>query len=182
MTRRHTIDWPQAYTYYVHLGPTRSFVRVAEKFGVSDTAVRNRARLDGWEEKVRAIDARALEKAELTITHDRAKAIADTLRLVDLARSELLKRLKAGEAEVRLSDLPALVKLEQLLVGEPTDRIELAQVREFVVGFVGMVDEALARVVVAVIGDNGESRRLLTEFRKEIPALLEQAAAVEPTS
>jgi hypothetical protein len=109
---------------------SRSYVRVADKYGISEGAVRHHARANDWEAK--AVDARALVKAERTLTADRAKAIAATLAVVDLARRELLEKLKSGQAEVRLSDLPALVRLEQLLTGGATDRIEVVQVREYV--------------------------------------------------
>ncbi len=41
MSLTDRIDWDAALHHYAALGPTRTFTAVANRFGVSDTAVRH---------------------------------------------------------------------------------------------------------------------------------------------
>jgi hypothetical protein len=72
-----------------------------------------------------------------------------TLRTVDLARDQILERLEAGEEQARLADLSALVKLELLLEGEPTERFE-QNVEMIVAGVVGAVHAAVAELSLPI--------------------------------
>jgi hypothetical protein len=125
------LDWDAALAYYIGLGPTRTFVAVAERFGVSDTAVRKQARVRGWASAVGEADRRAAAELQDFAIRDRVARIADTLRIIDFARTELLEQLQKGDAEVRLADLPNLARLEALFEGEATDRIELHEFHAF---------------------------------------------------
>jgi hypothetical protein len=132
-------DRSRAFAYYAALdGPQRTFSAVAERFGVSDTAVRKVARRERWAERAWELDRRASREVEKRVVKERARRIAETLELIDLARSELHERLRAGDAELRLADLPALVKLESLLEGEATARVELFEVKLVLSGFLGV--------------------------------------------
>jgi DNA polymerase II large subunit len=130
---RNRIDWDAAFEYYAALGAVRSFGKVARRFGVSDVAVGLRARSHEWRHRVQEIDQKTREEVERRVVRDRAIRLADTINVVDKARTEILDKLEKGEADVRLSDMPALIKLELLLEGEATDRIETTEVRQLVV-------------------------------------------------
>jgi hypothetical protein len=128
---RKSVDWDIAFAFYAGLPPARrQFSVVGRRFGVSDTAVRKQALRRGWLERVRDLDARARRKVDTTIVRDRAREIGATLEIIGLAESALVERLRSGEAEVRLADLPSLVRLRELLLDESTERIALAEVRD----------------------------------------------------
>lgn len=63
------IDWTQAQTFYIS-NPTVSYKQVAEQYGVSVTAVENRASKEGWaerrerlgEEVISAVEGEVVEK------------------------------------------------------------------------------------------------------------------------
>jgi hypothetical protein len=130
--QRSGIDWEAAFGYYAALGPARSFSATGRKFGVTQEAVGQFARRHGWAERVAELDAKTRVELDERVVRSRAVRLAETIELVDLARTEVLERLRAGEAEVKLADRPALVKLELLLEGEATGRIEVAEVRTVV--------------------------------------------------
>jgi hypothetical protein len=146
---RPKIDWAAAFAFYTALGPARSFVEVAEKFAVSDTAVRKHARAQNWAQRVRELDRQAAKEAEVRAARALEERRLRTLRTVDLARDQILERLEVGEEPARLADLPALVRLELLLEGEPTERLE-QNVEVIVVGVIGAVRTAVAEVGLSV--------------------------------
>lgn len=124
------VNWEAAWAYYAALPPERrQFSAVAARFGVSDTAVRKQAIARGWLERIREVDTRTRGKVENVIVRDRAREITKTLEIIALAESELLGRPRAGGAEVRLADLPALVRLRELLLGEATERVQVGEVK-----------------------------------------------------
>jgi hypothetical protein len=129
---RGRIDWGAAFQFYAELGPIRSFGKVSRRFGVSDVAVGLHARKNGWAERVQAIDAQVQKKVDALVVRDRAVRLADTIAVIDQARQEMLGKLQKGDADVKLSDLPALIKLELLIEGEATDRIETTEVQQVI--------------------------------------------------
>ncbi len=140
---RGRIDWDAAFEYFATLGAVRSFGKVARMFGVSDVAVGKHARANGWDERVRELDRKTQAEIEKRVVRDRAVRLADTINLVDSARSEILERLEKGDADVRLSDMPALIKLELLLEGEATDRVEITEIRTVIHQVFAIVDQYL---------------------------------------
>lgn len=123
------IDWDAARLAYLALPPPRTFEAVARSFGISGVAVGRRAHREGWVKQAADIDRKATKRTEQRIIRDRSERILDTYRLIDAARSKLLDDLEADTVEVRLADIPALIKIEQLLDGEATERVEIREVR-----------------------------------------------------
>jgi hypothetical protein len=54
---------PEAYSYYLGLGPGRSYEAVARHYKSSKRAVTNLAAREGWQSKVAAADAQARARA-----------------------------------------------------------------------------------------------------------------------
>ena len=129
MPGRPSVNYDEALAYYAALGPARTFGKVAERFGVSDTAVRRRATRDRWQERVRAIDAEAALRAKEKVTRTRAERIEDTVKLVEAARVAYARQLSQG-AKVTGHELAALLRIEALLEGEATDRVDYATFRD----------------------------------------------------
>lgn len=129
---RGRIDWEAAFQFYAELGAVRSFGKVSRKFRVSVPAVGKHAAKNGWAERVQTIDAKVQKKVDALVVRDRAVRLAETIDVIDRARQEMLDKLKTGDADVKLSDLPALIKLEMLIEGEATDRIETTEVQQVI--------------------------------------------------
>jgi hypothetical protein len=141
---RAKIDWDEAFAFYAGLGPTRTYGEVASKYGVSEAAVRKRAVGNSggtWRERAETIDQQAAKKAEAWVIRDRAERIADTIRIVEGARLRFAQQLGDPEFTISASGLVDLVKLEQLLEGNPTER------------HASGLDGLLGRLKLAVQGD-----------------------------
>jgi len=70
---RSKIDWDEAFAFYASLGPARTCGEVAAGFGVSETAVRKRATVYVWCDRVEILDRQAAQQAdpaERTGMHD----------------------------------------------------------------------------------------------------------------
>ncbi len=106
----------------------------------------------------------ARRQAETRIVRE----LARTLALIDKAKSELERRLDLGDAEVKVSDLWNLIRAEQLLIGEATDRIEVREVR--------LVLSAAFSVAVRYV-EPGRQREFLEELKGATAGLLELGPA-----
>jgi hypothetical protein len=127
----HTVDWDAAFLFFANLPRgLRSYRKVSAKFHVSRASVRKAADRYGWGERMREIDAKADVEVAARIVRERSVRVADTIDLIDLARQQLLERLRMGEAHVDPTDLVALVKLENLLEGEATDRVDIGEANQ----------------------------------------------------
>jgi hypothetical protein len=126
--RSHGVDWQDAEAFYLGLDRSvRTYAEVARRFEISDVRVGQIARSRRWQEKALEIDRRLEESSIRLVVRSREQRIKKTLGIVD----RLLDRYESGVdgLELKPSDLPNLVKLAELLVGEPTDRVEVATVR-----------------------------------------------------
>ena len=114
-----------AYQFFVDLGPDRTFVAVAKKFGVSHTTVRKWARSFHWKRRSDEHDARiarrTIDLAEKEGVELTAQARVRNLKLVELGLVQLARALAGGHVKMQLSDLSRLVTLEQLLKDGPPD-------------------------------------------------------------
>jgi hypothetical protein len=119
------IDWDAAYSYFVALGPRRSYGKVSARFSVSATAVRKHALADQWISRAKKIDRQAASKVENALVRSRADRVASQIRVADSTRLRFEEQLAAGE-KVRATDVASLARVEALFEGEATDRIELS--------------------------------------------------------
>jgi len=120
---------PDAFDWYVALGPGRSYRAVAERYGVSKRAVTKHAVKDKWAERLDKIEAEAREKSDKrlieSIEEMRSRHIK-TLRAIHSRALSALKQypLTSGMEAIRAAELA--IKLERLVVGEPTERSALS--------------------------------------------------------
>lgn len=129
------IDWDAAETFFLALDPPRPLPRVAEKFGVSKTRVGQVARKRKWREKATEIDKRAAARGFNGALRSRQARVEHVLRFVDGYLDAAVTALDASKLEIRASDVPPLVKLTELLLGEATDRVESRRFAEVIVAF-----------------------------------------------
>lgn len=124
------LDVPAALAFYVGLGPAeRSYLKVSREFQVSLTTIQKWGKRQDWPSKAAAADADASEKGQRQAARSRADRVATTLKFVDDYTDAVKDRLAGNALDVKASDVAALVKLAELLTGEPTDRIQISQLQ-----------------------------------------------------
>jgi len=120
---------PDAYSYYVELGPTRSYEAVAKRFGVSKVTVVNHATKERWQERLREAEAKAREQANKKAV-DTLQEVKDRqlqeARILERRALEALKTLPPEKAAKAATMLQIAWRHELLLLGEPTERAELS--------------------------------------------------------
>ena len=116
---------PESYEYYVSLGLDRSYAKVAEHYGVSKVAVTNRATQEGWQDRVRELEAQARAKSEKRAVEDMAavrEGHLKTARFLQVRAIEALRSMPLAKAADAVRALDLGWKHEMLLLGEPTER------------------------------------------------------------
>ena len=118
---------PEAFQYYVSLGPGRSYEAVGEKYGCSRRGVADLAKRDRWQERLAEVDQRAKERTESQALESIAAMNERHLKIARFLQSKGLEGLQSGRAELlgaATRTCTAGVELERLVRGEPTERTE----------------------------------------------------------
>lgn len=115
-----------AFEYYWGLGEGRSYQPVADQFGVTKVTVGRWVAAEKWVEKLkereRQISARVAEGQVDAV----AKAKLKYQGIVRSAVNDYVVRFKLKQVKVNtVSDLEKLIKLDLLLMGSATERIEI---------------------------------------------------------
>ncbi|MDQ5841653.1 MAG: phage terminase small subunit-related protein [Chloroflexota bacterium] len=142
---RNRIDWDKAEAFYLNLDPPRKIATVARQFGVSGNTVRKWAKRLGWDKKAVALDRKALDQATGQAVRSRAQRVAAALNFTDEFLDAAQAKLAQNKLDVRAGDVPALVKLAELLEGEATDRVQIGEVRVLVAQVVVVAGEFIAK-------------------------------------
>jgi hypothetical protein len=124
------VDWERAFEWWAAGG--RTYSEVAGEFGVTKRSVERAAAKHGWQDRRAAIERKARAEADKLLVRERTERVADTLRIIDAARTRFAGQLRTSEFRLTGSDFVGLIKLENLLEGEATERIEPQQVRSIV--------------------------------------------------
>jgi predicted DNA-binding protein YlxM (UPF0122 family) len=118
-----------AFDLYYALGPARSYQAVAEKYRVSKKAVVNRAKREGWQKRLLAIE----EKARATSDEKKRESVeAMNERQLQQARflqAKAINALKDMPVDSVLAAVRALevgARQERLIYGEPSERTSLS--------------------------------------------------------
>jgi hypothetical protein len=86
---------PDAFEYYVGLGPSRSYREVAEHFGVSKRAVTHRATSEKWQDRLHGIERAALSVAEERLKESLSEMYSRHLKLLSVIQGKALETLQA---------------------------------------------------------------------------------------
>lgn len=173
---RARIDWAAARAFYVALDHPRTFVAVARRFGVSDTAVRQHATAEGWAELAAGIDRQAGERALARAVKTREQRAEAILRLTDRLVDHFAddEQFVAKAAEASFLDVERMVKLTELLLGEATDRVATSEVQQAFVLIMSAGPELAAELVTA--GLKGD--QFVAEFRRRYPVMVQERIAL----
>jgi hypothetical protein len=177
MTRPSTrarIDWGAARAFFVAMDPPRTRAAVARRFGVSEAAVRTHATAEGWDELARQADERAAEKALAGAVKTREQRVAQTIRIQDKLLDFFETNLDAKAADATFTDLERMAKLVELLTGEATDRMSLAEVQGALVLVMRAGPELLEELSAA--GLKGDELR--RAFRERFPTVVRDRIAI----
>lgn len=121
------IDWEAARQHWLSQEPPRTFTATARAFNCSIRGVSYRAHAEGWLKDADLIDREARRSFMRKAIRARADRLADRERLLDEMLTTAWEDVLGGRLEIRASDVPGLIKAEQLLLGEATDRIDHGQ-------------------------------------------------------
>lgn len=165
------VDWNAARAFYVTLGPEeRTYRRVAEEFTVSETTVKKWAKRQKWPDVAAAADEKAGKNALDRAIRTRSERTEAVLKLVDEYVDQTSAKMKSKSLDVKASDIPALVKLAELLLGEPTDRIQISQLEPLLDAY----DQALDRLR-EMASDREQADRIIEGLDERLLALAAQA-------
>ena len=116
---------PEAFEYYVRLGPCRSHRAVANHYDVTKRAVTKHATSENWSERLAEIEQKSREETDaklVEVVGEMRERHLKTVRAIQARSLEALRQypLANGMEAVRAAE--AAIKLERLVVGEPVER------------------------------------------------------------
>ena len=116
---------PDAFDYYVALGPDRSYRAVAEHYDVTKRAVTKRAAIEGWAERLEQIERAARERSDERLVETQGDMNVRHLKILKAVQGKALTTLKGTPLSSGMDAVRALemtIRQERLIRGEPTER------------------------------------------------------------
>lgn len=116
-----------AFEYYVGLGTERSYDAVAQQYGVNKRSVTRAASRERWTERLELIQREAQARVDEKLVGDLEEMKLRHRKLLRAMASRAAQAianhpLADGMQGIRAAEMT--VKLERILVGEPSDRTE----------------------------------------------------------
>jgi hypothetical protein len=93
---------------------------VYEKSGIRVSTLKRFRREDKWDERL----ARVREEAQIIADARSGKRLARNLEILKFTKEKIVLGVKEDKIHGSVSDIPALIKTEELLVGNPDSRPE----------------------------------------------------------
>ena len=127
MTKRLPHD---AFSFYVSLGPERSYAQVATKYGVTKRAVTSKAGKERWQQRAAEMEERARKAAEekqqetleeMHVRHLKLLRVMQTKALETLRNKPLSKAMDAVRA------LEVCIREERITRGGTDEQIEITR-------------------------------------------------------
>jgi len=120
---------PEAFDYYVALGPTRSYENVAKHYGVTKRGITKRASAENWSERLAVIEHEVQERTDARLANELEDTRVRHTKMVRAMQARALKGmqqfpLNSGMEAVRAAEMS--IKLERLLMGEASERTEVS--------------------------------------------------------
>jgi hypothetical protein len=120
---------PEAFQFYLGLGPDRSYQRVADQFGVSKRAVTKLAMRERWQERVEDLERKAREGAEQKALESLEAMNLRHLKSLKVVQGKALEALRSMPLATAMEAVRALdlsIRQERLIRGEPSDRTAIS--------------------------------------------------------
>lgn len=120
---------PEAFSYYVALGPGRSYQAVATQYGVSKQAITKAAQRESWQDRLQEAERKAREGVDERVV-ETLEAMNErhlkTLRLIQRKALEALASMPLTTAMEAVRALDISIGKERLVRGEPSERAGVA--------------------------------------------------------
>jgi hypothetical protein len=119
----------EAFSFYVALGPARSYQKVAEHFGTDKRTVTRRATKENWPERLLQAEEKAREETEQDAVLILREMNARHLKIAKALQGKALEALRSLPIDRAADVIRALeigVKQERLIHGEPSERSEMS--------------------------------------------------------
>lgn len=116
---------PDAFHFYLGLGPERSYQVVADRCGVSKRAVTKLATRERWQDRVVELEAKARAGAEQKALESLEAMNLRHLRSLKIVQGKALEALRSmplSTAMEAVRSLDMAIRQERLIRGEPSDR------------------------------------------------------------
>lgn len=116
---------PDAFGYYVALGPARSHQAVADKFEVHKRTVVRTSDRENWTDRLAAIEKEARETADKQLAKELGEQTLRHRKMLTAMASRAARALQEFPLTSGMEGIKAaavVIKLERLLSGEPTER------------------------------------------------------------
>ena len=120
---------PEAFDFYVSLGPSRSYQAVAAEYGVTKRAVVKFASREGWTDRLQSIQAESRAKGDQRIVEsleEMRERHLMTLKVMNARAVAALKQYPLSSAMEAMRAAEMVIKLERLIVGDPGERTALS--------------------------------------------------------
>ena len=118
---------PEAFHFYMSLGPSRSYEAVAEEFECSRRGVADCAKRERWQERLAEVEGRAYERSEAQALESIAAMNERHMKIARYLQSKGLESLQSCRLEQMdraTRTLMSGINLERLVRGEPTERVD----------------------------------------------------------
>ncbi len=116
---------PDAFDFYVNLGPDRSYEKVAEEYGISKRGVTKAAHREDWAGRLARIEAQARQATDKKLGESIEEMNERHLRVVKAVLGkglETLKSLPLANAMDAVRAIDMALKQERVIRGEPSER------------------------------------------------------------
>jgi DNA-binding Lrp family transcriptional regulator len=114
-----------AYADYLALGANRSYQVLADRLGVSKTAITNKAKRENWQDRIAKLEEEGRRKAEVKALDEIEKVRERHLKEARFLQARALQALRDLPPEKGIRAANALAtawRHELLILGEPTER------------------------------------------------------------
>ncbi len=120
---------PDAFEYYVSLGPSRNYRTVAERYDVTTRAVTKCAAREEWSKRLERIERDARERCDRKLGDVFEEARERHLKTLKAMHARALRALKPSPLSsgmVARGAAEMVIKLERLVMGEASERTEMS--------------------------------------------------------
>jgi len=114
-----------AFAYYVGLGPSRSYAKVAEHYDVHKRSLTRYAVRHNWQSRLLAAEAQADQRtdaAAVDAIEEMAQRHLKCCRAVQARALEALRAMPLTSASAAVRALDMALRNERLILGEPSER------------------------------------------------------------
>jgi len=137
MATKEQAHMAEAFEYYYSLGQDRGYRKVAQQFNVSLTTVSKWAKAFNWQSRLEERDHKVAKELERKTTTTIVNQKANYRKILHTMIGNMVKEMQLVDEKGKpcgvfpkietMADLEKVVKLDLLLMGESTDKIETAE-------------------------------------------------------